>query len=66
VAIPLGVFEYLVQLLCISSLDVVRNVILSCVVDQGDDVACIGEAEAVKLDGNRQFLRRDPDIDGFR
>jgi hypothetical protein len=53
-------------LLSISSLDVVRNVIQVCAVGQDDDVACIGEAEVVKLDGNRLFLTKDPDIDGFR
>jgi hypothetical protein len=60
------VIQYLAQLLCISSLDVVRDLIQVCVVDQGDDVPCIGEVAAVKLDGNQQFLGRDPDIDGFR
>jgi len=62
----INVVEYLAQLLCISSLDLGRSVILVCVVDQGDRVPCIGEAAAVKLDGNQQFLGTDPDIDGLR
>jgi hypothetical protein len=33
---------------------------------KGERVPCIGEAVAVKLEGNQQFLPRDPDIDGFR
>jgi hypothetical protein len=47
-------------------LDVVRNVIQTYVFDQGERVPCIGEAAAVKLEGNQELLRRDPDIDGFR
>ena len=48
-----NVVEFLAQLLCISSLDVGRNVILVCVVDQDDRVPLIDEAAAVKLDGNQ-------------
>jgi len=47
-----NVFEYLAQLLSISSRGVVRNLQVG-VFDQGDDVTCIGEAAAVKLDGNQ-------------
>ena len=62
----LKVVEYLAHLLCIPSLVVDRNVIQVCVVDQGDRVACIGEAAGVKLDGNRQFIGTEPDIDGLK
>ena len=61
-----NVVEFLAHLLCIPSLDVDRNVIQVCVVDQGDRVPCTGEAAAVKLDGNQKFLGTDPDIDGLR
>ena len=54
------------QLFCIPSLEVVRNVIQIYVFDQGERVPCIVEAAGVELEGHQQFLRRDPDIDGFR